>query len=229
MWRSLLLCLMVFGAVPRPAVAAELLEVESRWLKAMWPVVVFAKQEGLPLDIVVQPQDAPDAAPLALGFVDGRCKLVLSMRGNRQAQATLDAVREPLLGPTLELMAAHELGHCRRYLDGAWHGLPAGFAAVAPDGLAPALREAYLDMRAGRREEAYGDLVGLAWTLQRHPEHYARLHAWLLAERSNDVVPGSPHDTGAWVALASDRAALGAGSVFTSASALWVKGLADEH
>jgi len=37
---------------------------------------------NLPLDIVVQPQPTPGKAPLALAFVDGRCKLVLSMREN---------------------------------------------------------------------------------------------------------------------------------------------------
>ena len=58
-------------------------------------------------------------------------------------------------------------------------------------------------MSASRREEGYGDLVGLAWTAERHPQHYARLHAWLLAERSRDLVPGSPHDTLAWVRLAA--------------------------
>ena len=38
-------------------------------------------------------------------------------------------------------------------------------------------------MTAARREEGYGDLVGLAWTAERHPQHYDRLHAWLVAER----------------------------------------------
>jgi hypothetical protein len=39
----------------------------------------------------------PGAAPLALGFVDGRCKLVLSMRGNAEAQSTLDRIEPDLL------------------------------------------------------------------------------------------------------------------------------------
>jgi hypothetical protein len=186
--------------------AAELTPVETRWLAGV-TVVRFAKAMSLPLDIVVQPQPTPGLAPLAPGFVDGRCKLVLSMRGNPEAQATLDRIAPELLDAALELMAAHELGHCRRYLDGSWLRLPAGFIAEDPAGLGPELRDAYRAMRAMRREEGYADLVGLAWTLQHHRRDYARLRAWLVAERSRGLVPGSQHDTLAWsVSPATARA-----------------------
>jgi hypothetical protein len=208
--------------------AAELTPVETRWLAGVWPVVRFAKAEQLPLDVVVQPQPTPGSAPLALGFVEGRCKLVLSMRDNPEAQATLDRIAPELLGPALEMMAAHELGHCRRYLDGMWLRLPAGFSAENPVGLGPELRDAYLAMRAMRREEGYADLVGLAWTLQHHRGDYARLHAWLVAERSRDLVPGSEHDTLAWIRLSGDGAAASP-SIFAAAAALWRTGLADEE
>lgn len=158
---------------------------------------------------------------LALGFVDGRCKLVLSMRGNAEAQATLDRIEPDVLDATLELMAAHELGHCRRYLDGTWLGLPAGFTANLPVGLSPELRTAYVNMQAMRREEGYADLVGLAWTHQHHPPLYTRLHAWLVAERLQDLIPGSHHDTLAWLRVAADSSLLSDPSIFTAATALW--------
>ena len=206
--------------------AAELTPTETRWLKGAWPVVTYAREAGLPLDIVVQPQATPGAAPLALAYVDGRCKLVLSMRGNPAAETALDGIAPELRDAALELMAAHELGHCRRYLDGAWHGLPAGFSTHVPDALSPELRVAYADMQAARREEGYGDLVGLAWTRQQHPQHYERLYRWLVEERSRDRVPGSPHDTLAWVQLAKEGAALRDGSIFAAAALLWPLGLA---
>lgn len=212
------------------AAAAELSATERRWLHGVWPVVVFAKQALLPLDIVVQPQATPGAAPLALGFVDGRCKLVLSMRGNPQAQQTLENIAPELLDATLELMAAHELGHCRRYLDGGWYGMPAGFVASMPSGLDPTQREAYLSMRLARREEGYGDLVGLAWIQQQRPQLYARMHAWLLAERLHDLQPGSHHDTQAWIRLAADpkpTTELTGTSIFATAAALWATGPSD--
>lgn len=53
------------------------------------------------------------------------------------------------------------------------------------------MRTAYVNMRAARREEGYGDLVGLAWAQQQHPQQYARLHAWLVTERLRDLQPGS--------------------------------------
>ena len=124
MWRVVVLVVSLASAALNCA-AADLTPVETRWLQGLWPVVSFAKRQGLPLDVVVQPQLTPGSAPLALGFVDGRCKLVFSMRGNGEAEATLLRIDPELLGPTLELMAAHELGHCTRYLDGAWYGLPA--------------------------------------------------------------------------------------------------------
>ncbi|MBK6854234.1 MAG: hypothetical protein IPG93_22290 [Burkholderiales bacterium] len=200
---------------------------EQRWLQGAWPVITHARQTGVPLDVIVQPQPMPGAAPLAMAFVDGRCKLVLSMRGNAQAQATLDAIAPPLLDATLELMAAHELGHCRRYLDGAWYGLPAGFVAAVkpPAGLNAELAAMYAKMQATRREEAYGDLVGLAWTRQHHSELYSRLHAWLMAERATDLIPGSHHDTLAWLRLAGNGTALDDRSIFAGAATVWANGL----
>ena len=208
--------------------AADLSATETRWLQGAWPVISYARGAQIPLDVVVQPQPTPGAAPLALAFVDGRCKLVLSMRGNPEAQATLERIEPALLDATLELMAAHELGHCRRYLDGAWYGVPAGFVADLPAALGADVRAAWADMQAARREEAYGDLVGLAWTRLQHPHLYERLHAWLMAERAADLIPGSHHDTLAWVRRAregyepSTQAAM-----FSAAAAVWAAGLAD--
>jgi hypothetical protein len=213
-----------------PAAAADLTSTELRWLRGGWPVVAYARAAGMPLDVVVQPQPTPELPPLALAFVDGRCKLVLSMRGNPEAQATLERIPPELLAATLELMTAHELGHCRRYLDGAWYGVPAGFSHAVPAGLSEAESEAYRNETAARREEGYGDLVGLAWTAARHPQLYARLHAWLVAERSRDRVPGSPHDTLAWLRLAADASTWAANpTLFAAPARLWRVGLAADE
>lgn len=225
LWKTVLSCLaaLVSGA---SASAADLTDTERRWLQGVWPVVVYARETKLPLDIVVQPQPTPGHAPLALAFVEGRCKLVFSMRGNSEAQATLDRLEPELLAPVLELMAAHELGHCRRHLDGAWHALPAGHVSRVPRTLDAELHGDYLAMQATRREEAYGDLVGLAWTARQHPQQYTRVHAWLTTERSKDLVPGSHHDTLAWVALARAAAAAPSSTLFDGPAALWLAGLA---
>ena len=226
MWKAIVAGVALAWA-SSPAAAADLTSTEMRWLRGSWPVVAYAKATGMPLDVVVQPQPTPDLPPLALAFVDGRCKLVLSMRGNPEAEATLERIAPELLGATLELMAAHELGHCRRYLDGAWYGVPAGFSHGGPAGLSDAESEAYAHETAARREEGYGDLVGLAWTAARHPRLYVRLHAWLVAERTHGRVPGSPHDTLAWIRLAADASAWsGNASLFATPARLWRIGLA---
>ena len=224
MWKSVIVSLFSV-CTATICVAADLTDVENRWLQGAWPVVTFAKAADLPLDIVVQPQPSPGKAPLALAFVDGRCKLVLSMRGNPEARATLDRIEPALLDATLELMTAHELGHCRRYLDGAWLGVPAGFSPSEPAGLSDSLRDAYRAMQAQRREEGYADLVGLAWARRQHPQLYAKLQAWLLAEREHERVEGSQHDTLAWLRLAGDAGAMTGATIFDTAEQLWEKGL----
>jgi hypothetical protein len=220
-------CVTLLGAAA--CLAGGLTETETRWLRGAWPVISHARAEQLPLDVVVQPQPTPDAVPLALGFVDGRCKLVLSLRENPAAARALVGLEPDLVDSALELMAAHELAHCRRHLDGAWARLPAGFSPPAmPAGLDSGVHGDYAALQATRREEAFADLVGLAWTQQRHPQRYARLHSWLTGLRSADRVPGSHHDTLAWVMLARDGAALSGPSIFASATALWRAGLAAE-
>ncbi|MGM9490525.1 hypothetical protein [Ideonella sp. YS5] len=207
--------------------AADLTETETRWLQGAMPVIAHAQQLKLPLDIVVQPQPSAGLAPLALAFIEGRCKLVLSMRGNPEAEATLERMEPALRGPVLELMAAHEIGHCRRYLDGAWMNTPAGFVTSSvPTSLKPDQRQAWMDMKATRREEGYGDLVGLSWTQQHHPELYGQVRNWLLKERSRDLIPGSHHDTLAWVRLAVDGRAFDGPTLFDGVTALWKAGLA---
>jgi hypothetical protein len=116
MWR---LIAGLFAAVlaASSCLAAELTPTELRWLQGLRPVVVFAQAARLPLDIVVQPQPTPGAAPLALGFIDGRCKLVLSMRGNAEAQATLERIEPELLDAALELMAARAGRRDHRHAD----------------------------------------------------------------------------------------------------------------
>ena len=74
---------------------------------------------------------------------------------------------------------------------------------------------------------AGGDLVGLAWTRERHPALYARLHAWLVAERSAALVPGSHHDTLDWLALVREPGALQGRTMFEAAARVWQRGLKD--
>jgi hypothetical protein len=82
-------------------------------------------------------------------------------------------------------------------------------------------------MKATRREEAYGDLVGLAWTQRYNPRDYGRLHAWLTAERARELIPGSHHDTLAWLGLARQGVPAKQGSFFAGAGNLWAAGLAN--
>jgi len=210
-----------------PAAAAGLTPLEQRWLGAAMPVLEYARSLDLPIDVVVQPQAGPNDVPLAMGFADNRCKLVLSLRGNPDAERQLDGVPAAQQGELIEAMAAHEIGHCWRYAQGAWHALPAGFVETGEETAAdPGLLAASKAMRETRREEGYADLVALAWTHARHPGDYGRVHAWLEQLRQDQPVPHNGHDTRVWVHLARDGGRFGAaGKPFDDAAPLWRDGL----
>ena len=214
------------------AAAPELTDTEQRWLAGATPPLAWALKQGLPLEVVVLPEARPGAAPLALGWADGRCTLVFAMRGNPAARRTLDEIPAELRQPVLEAMAAHEIGHCQRHRSGAFDSLPAGLVDT-PDRIersqpTPELQAAARDMRATRREEAYADLVGLAWTHAHDPAHFAQVLAWFDAARADETEHGY-HDTRHWLALAhAPDAFAGDASPFEQAMALWERGLQDD-
>jgi hypothetical protein len=207
--------------------AAELTPQETRWLNAASPVLAYSRQLKLPIDIIVQPEARPGDVPLAMGFDGGRCKLVLSLRGNTDAEAVLSGAPDELKPQLIEAMAAHEVAHCWRHAQGAWNVLPAGFVETGEESAPSAeLLAASKAMRETRREEGYADLAALAWTRHRHPDGYGRVYAWLAGLRQNQPVARAGHDTRAWVRLAGDGARFGAAaSPFDDAAPLWREGL----
>lgn len=223
MFKSLLSFALLAGASAR---AAELTALEQRWLQAAAPVLAYSHTLKLPLDVIVQPQARASDVPLAMGFDRGRCKLVLSLRGNPQAEAVLAAVPAERQGELIEAMAAHEVAHCWRRAQGAWNALPAGFVEVGEESASDArLLALSKELRESRREEAYADLAALAWTRQRNPQAYGRVHGWLEGVRSRQTARGG-HDTRVWVELARDASRLGqSGAPFEDAAPLWKEGL----
>jgi len=207
--------------------ASRLTTQETKWLHAAAPVLDYAKSIALPVDIIVQPKAAPGAVPLAMGFAEGRCKLVLTMRGNPEAEQVLDDVPLAEQGLLIEAMTVHELAHCWRYAQGEWHALPAGFFESGREtSHDPAMLAASKAMRDTRREEGFADLAALAWVQRTQPAEYARVHHWLSAVRDAVAVPRSGHDTRVWVRLAENGRDLESGTTpFDAAEVLWRKGL----
>lgn len=223
--------LILLSLLPLPfaAQASSLTELEVKWLSAGKPVLEYARALNLPLDIIVQPKPVPGQVPLALGFENGRCKLVFTMRGNDEAEAPLQDVPESEHAVMIEAMTAHEIGHCWRYANGTWNSLPAGFVESGEERGRPELLAASREMREARREEGFADLVALAWTRRANPAHYGRVFAWIEQLRSNPVVPRSHHDTRAWVRLARDASVFPqAATPFEQARAPWNEGLVSD-
>jgi hypothetical protein len=210
--------------------------LEMKWLRAGWPVLSYADEQHLPIDIVVRPQAVAGEAPFAMGVENGRCKLVLSMRGNPEAESPIASLPAELQGVAIEAMTAHEVAHCWRYMNGQWHTLPAGFiqssqestAGVASDGVELAtLQQA---MRDTRREEGFADLVGLAWILRAHPEQYAAIHTWFEQVRASNTIEGSHHDTRIWLRLAALPENFSPGATpFAQANVLWTQALTERE
>lgn len=225
------LAVVVLCSPPLAQARAALTDMETRWLKAAAPVLAYAQRIKLPIDIIVQPQARATDVPLAMGFMDGRCKLVLSMRGNPDAEKLLQQVPVEQHARLMEVMAAHEVGHCWRYVQGVWHALPHGFVESGDEHARdPSLLVAAKSMRDNRREEGFADLVALAWTKRHHPGHYAQVYAWLRKIRDDVAVPGSGHDTRAWVRLAGDPAIFpSTATPFQDASDAWSQGLLQPH
>jgi hypothetical protein len=231
-WHAALVLSALLPAASALGESDALTPTEQRWLAGATPVVAWALAQGMPVDIVVLPAAKPGDAPLALGYAQGRCKLVFAMRGNPAAESTLADIPAPDLQPTLEAMAAHEIGHCWRHQAGAFSSLPAGLHDK-PDAIearqpTPELQALAREMRISRREEAFADLVGLAWTRRHHADAYARVLAWFEHSRADESEHGF-HDSRHWLRLAHDPQAFASpDGPFDQAMALWERGLADD-
>ncbi len=166
-----------------------------------------------------------------MGFDQGRCKLVMSLRGNPAAEASLDKVPDSQRALLIETMTAHEVGHCWRYAHGVWRALPAGFVEVGEEQADDmALLAASKELREHRREEGFADVAALAWVRHAHPQQYQAVHAWLAGLRGAQVLARGTHDTGAWVRAAADPAVFAvAGSTFDAALPAWEQGLLDDE
>jgi len=226
MFKPLLLALLFAAPALR---AAELTALEQRWLSAAGPVLAYSQQLKLPLDITVQPKPRPNDVPLSMGFDNGRCKLVMSLRNNPDAETILAGIPEAQQGALIAAMAAHEIAHCWRRAQGVWRALPDGFVEVNEESAADlSLLDAARAMRETRREEGFADLAALAWTRHSNPGEYGRVYRWLAGVRDKVAVPRSSHDTRAWVRLAGDGSRFGkSGAPFEDAAGLWREGLLD--
>jgi hypothetical protein len=198
--------------------------IEMKWLAAAEPVLDFARAQGFPIDVIVQPRSTATDVPVAMGVRDQRCKLILSLRDKADAEVSLQDAPLEQHAILIEAMVAHEMAHCWRYMQGTWHTLPAGF--VEPQGGdAHELIARRREMRTTQREEGYADLVALAWILQNHPGDYAVVHAWLERVRHDQPLAGSYHDTRVWLQLAKDPTAFPPGStLFEQVEDMWVTG-----
>ena len=229
-------CALAFAAmllaVRSAPAAVEITDTERRWLDGATPPLAWALKQGMPIDLVVLQEPRPGASPLSMAYEEGRCELVLSMRDNPTAEATLAEIPPALLQSVLEAMTAHEIGHCQHHRSGTFESLPQGFVDKPDETEArqptAELQAEAREMRARRREESYADLAALAWTRANNPGQYAQVLAWFDKTRGEEA-PHTSHDTGHWLALAHGADAFAdKGMAFERVDALWQQGLLDD-
>jgi hypothetical protein len=118
------------------------------------------------------------------------------------------------------------MAHCWRFMQGAWNSFPTGVNEPLPFAGTDKIAMQRRAMREVQSEEAYADLVALAWTQRQHPDQYKEVHAWLVRVRDEQPAEGSFHDTRAWLALAREaNAFVDASTPFDQVQTLWVEGL----
>lgn len=183
----------------------------------------FADRHGLALQLVVVTGDQLEHSPLAMAY-DGTCRLHLALRNSRALGPLMADVPDELFETVAEASVAHEIGHCWRHVSGTLHQLPPFDPGAGGD---PALAQLRREMGQTRHEEAFADLVALAWVQQMRPQQYERFHRWLERMRRHPQAPNHPHDTRAWLRLAADPAVFAAapGNLFERALAVWARGL----
>lgn len=152
-------------------------------MDAASPVIAYANAMQLPLDVIVQPESEPQDVSIALGHEAGRCNL--------GAEAILAGVNPSQHNILIEIMAAHELGHCWHYVQGKWNSLPAGFSEFHDyPGSTRTAEEQRRAKEEARREEGFADLVGLVWAEHHHAENYQQIYKSLQAHRSAQSLAG---------------------------------------
>jgi hypothetical protein len=210
---------------------SALTPMESRWLSAAAPVVIFAREQLLPVDIIIAPQGLQGHSPVAMAFLNGRCKLVLSLRAQATAQDTLERIPENLFNAVAQAITAHEVAHCWRVSHGDTQQTQASFfdrQSTQIDLSSFAKNMQSIDM--SRNEEGFADLFGLAWTQMKNPAQYAQVHDWFTQQRSHRHVAGGEHDTSTWIKLASNPGIFNAQATpFEQVLAPWNQGLLSEQ
>lgn len=202
---SLSLC----GLLICPSALADsrLTALEREWLAASGPALSHALSLGLPIRISVQPTSGAGFSPLSMGFADGVCRFVVSLRENPAAEASLLGAPPESRALLIGAMAFHEIAHCWRDVKGLWGSSPSG----------PLLGD-----QAQLSEEAFADLAALAWVWTERPAHAPQVQAWIEAVRSEGSLSMERHRTLPWVVLArSNFAGFSGASPMELAGAAW--------
>lgn len=209
-WRPACLALALLCANV-PALASE--GSEQQWIAAARHAVAFGKAHGL--DIVMEVEQGNGLSghtPVGVWNENGRCTLVVSVRGNPTARRLEAMIDPPLLELFLQGAAMHEVGHCYRRLNGYPHNeklLPV-VAWIGP------VRDWF--MRRIRTEEAFADMTEIAWLARYHPERFDAMVEQIQRVRRRFLEP--KHDTLAWLEGARRDGAMDedGNNIFTLAS-----------
>lgn len=190
---------------------------EAQWIAAAARAVDYGRAHGMPISLdVLAGNGLPGHTPIGLASENGSCTLVVSVRDNPTADKLSAMIPPEVLQLFLDGAAMHEVGHCHRRLRGYPHNerlLPI-VAWITP------VRDWFA--RRVRAEEAYADMVEVAWLARHHPERFHELVAHIVKVRTRFREPR--HDTLRWLDAALSHGPVDdGGDVFALADQLMAR------
>lgn len=137
--------------------------------------------------MVIDAQDGDN--PVAMGYEDGTCTLVVRVRGNSLYQRLILARDGHPRDLKLRAILAHEMGHCfRHFFARGARAAPGSADRVAERAAEPApdrTPDAAADRRQRRDSEDQADLFALAWAAIYNPGEADEVRAYLIEVRKD--------------------------------------------
>lgn len=222
MWKftffAAFLAVSVVGFVHAAINQTDFTALESKWIKNIDPVVRYGLEQKLKITVAVNVNVKNGISPIG---IDTSCKFILNFRDNKAALDLEDSIPDEIYKPVSEAIAAHELAHCWRSINGLYGVLPPGIMDTASLD-----DEKVKKIRLERREEGFADLVGLAWVQSRYSaQTYAEVLEWFKEFRSDPDYSGDSHDTRVWLELAGDMKIDKNTPIFEQVMPRWRSGL----
>ena len=212
LWLALLLSLLSLLPV-RPAAAQDWEQVAAGMLQR-------PEFEALPLQILPPRGQSLGGSPVEMQFQSGQCLLKLRTRGNPVAEWLLAQAQPEDRTLWMQAVLVHEIAHCWRWQQAHDPSLQQLATLMASPGARTDAAVARQVQRQLGQEEAFADVVALAWVAGAAPQRFEAILQAFQRLRSDPRLSAGPHDTRAALQRVQREGIPTGRSVFVLASTL---------